>query len=69
MNSTADLHARFLWAAIDHADQAGKKGNRPFGAVLVRDGKIIFEAVVANFVKFAQEFKRRPRGERTDHHK
>lgn len=31
-------------------------------------GKIIFEAVVNNFVRFAQEFKNRPRGERTDHH-
>ncbi|MCC6344889.1 MAG: creatininase family protein [Bryobacterales bacterium] len=31
-------------------------------------GKIIFEAVVNNFVRFAREFKNRPRGERTDHH-
>ncbi|MFN7924662.1 MAG: creatininase family protein [Bryobacteraceae bacterium] len=32
-------------------------------------GKIIFEAVVNNFVKFAREFKHRPRGERVDYHK
>ena len=31
-------------------------------------GKIIFESVVTNFVKFAREFKNRPRGERTDNH-
>ncbi len=31
-------------------------------------GKIIFEAVVNNFIRFAREFKNRPRGERTDHH-
>ena len=31
-------------------------------------GKFIFEAVVANFVKFVREFKNRTRGERTDHH-
>ena len=31
-------------------------------------GRIIFEAVVTNFVKFAREFKRRQRGERTDLH-
>ena len=36
-------HERFLRAAIAHADQAGQKGNRPFGAVLVRNGQIIFE--------------------------
>lgn len=32
-------------------------------------GKIIFEAVVDNFVKFAREFRNRPRGERVDYHK
>jgi len=32
-------------------------------------GKLIYEAVVANFVKFAREFKHRPRGERTDWHR
>ena len=32
-------------------------------------GKIIFEAVVQNFVRFAREFKTRPRGERVDYHK
>ncbi|MCZ2146306.1 MAG: creatininase family protein [Bryobacterales bacterium] len=32
-------------------------------------GKIIFEAVVNNFARFAREFKNRPRGERTDHHR
>jgi creatinine amidohydrolase len=32
-------------------------------------GKIIFEAVVQNFVRFAREFKNRPRGERVDYHK
>jgi creatinine amidohydrolase len=31
-------------------------------------GKIIFETVVNNFVKFAREFKNRPRGERVDYH-
>jgi len=31
-------------------------------------GRVIFEAVVENFVKFAREFKTRPRGERLDHH-
>ena len=31
-------------------------------------GKVIFEAVVENFVKMAREFKNRPRGERVDHH-
>ena len=31
-------------------------------------GKIIFEAVVTNFVKLAREFKNRPRGERVDYH-
>jgi creatinine amidohydrolase len=31
-------------------------------------GKIIFEAVVSNFVKLAREFRDRPRGERTDWH-
>ncbi|MCC6146232.1 MAG: nucleoside deaminase [Anaerolineaceae bacterium] len=34
----------FLREAISHADQAGRKGNRPFGAVLVRDNKIIARA-------------------------
>jgi len=32
-------------------------------------GKIIFQAVVENFVRFAREFKNRPRGERVDYHK
>lgn len=32
-------------------------------------GKLIYEAVVTNFVKFAREFKNRPRGERVDWHK
>ena len=31
-------------------------------------GKLIFEAVVSNFVKFAREFKARPMGERVDYH-
>jgi creatinine amidohydrolase len=31
-------------------------------------GRIIFEAVVENFVKFAREFRQRERGERVDHH-
>jgi creatinine amidohydrolase len=31
-------------------------------------GKIIFETVVNNFVKFAREFKNRPRGDRVDYH-
>jgi creatinine amidohydrolase/Fe(II)-dependent formamide hydrolase-like protein len=31
-------------------------------------GKLIFEAVVSNFVKFAGEFKQRPMGERVDYH-
>jgi creatinine amidohydrolase len=32
-------------------------------------GKIIFETVVREFVRFAREFKDRPRGERVDYHK
>ena len=32
-------------------------------------GKLIYEAVVPNFVKLVREFKNRPRGERTDYHK
>ncbi|MFN3323620.1 MAG: creatininase family protein [Bryobacteraceae bacterium] len=32
-------------------------------------GKFIFEAVVNALVRLAREFKRRPRGERTDHHR
>ena len=32
-------------------------------------GRIIFEAVVRNFVRFAREFKNRPPGERVDYHK
>jgi creatinine amidohydrolase len=31
-------------------------------------GRVIFEAVVSNFVKFAREFKNRARGQRVDHH-
>ncbi len=31
-------------------------------------GKIVFEAVVENFLKLVREFKNRPRGERTDYH-
>ncbi|MBM3725005.1 MAG: creatininase family protein [Acidobacteria bacterium] len=31
-------------------------------------GRLFFEAVVTNFVKFAREFKARPRGQRTDWH-
>jgi creatinine amidohydrolase len=31
-------------------------------------GRIIFESVVSNFVRFAREFKHRQRGERTDNH-
>jgi creatinine amidohydrolase len=31
-------------------------------------GRVIFEAVVENFVKFAREFRHRERGERVDHH-
>ena len=31
-------------------------------------GRIIFEAVVRNFVRLAREFKNRPRGERVDYH-
>jgi creatinine amidohydrolase len=31
-------------------------------------GRIIFEAVVENFVKFAREFRQRERGERVDNH-
>jgi len=32
-------------------------------------GRIVFEAVVNAFVKLVHEFKNRPRGARTDHHK
>ena len=32
-------------------------------------GKLIYEAVVPNFVKLVREFKNRARGERTDYHK
>jgi len=32
-------------------------------------GQIFFEATVRNFVKFAREFRDRPRGERVDYHK
>jgi creatinine amidohydrolase len=32
-------------------------------------GKVVFEAVVANFLRLVKEFKDRPRGERTDYHK
>jgi creatinine amidohydrolase len=35
----------------------------------VEKGRVIYEAVVTNFVKFAREFKARGRGERVDHHK
>src|SRR5579885_3409924 len=31
-------------------------------------GKLIFETVVAELIRFAREFKARPRGERVDHH-
>jgi creatinine amidohydrolase/Fe(II)-dependent formamide hydrolase-like protein len=31
-------------------------------------GRVIFEAVVENFVKFAREFRHRARGERVDLH-
>ncbi|MDX1982079.1 MAG: creatininase family protein [Bryobacteraceae bacterium] len=31
-------------------------------------GRVIFETVVTNFVKFAREFRNRPRGERVDYH-
>lgn len=34
----------------------------------VEKGRVIFEAVVDNFVKFAREFKQRKRGERVDLH-
>lgn len=34
----------------------------------VEKGRVIFEAVVENFVKFAREFKQRKRGERVDLH-
>ncbi len=36
-----DEDKEFLRAAISFADLAGQKGNRPFGAVLVRNHKII----------------------------
>src|SRR5262249_10174393 len=32
-------------------------------------GRIIFEAVVSNFVRLAREFKNRPSGDRVDYHK
>lgn len=32
-------------------------------------GKVVFEAVVEALVRLVREFKSRPRGERTDHHK
>lgn len=34
----------FLRVAISHANMAGKKGNRPFGAVLVKNNEIIARA-------------------------
>jgi creatinine amidohydrolase len=34
----------------------------------VEKGRVIFEAVVENFVKFAREFRHRERGQRVDHH-
>ncbi len=40
---------------------------KPMGKIT--KGEIVFEAVVANFVKLAREFKSRPDGQRTDWHK
>lgn len=42
--SSSKMDEDFLRAAISHADQAGQKGNRPFGAVLVRNNEIIGRA-------------------------
>jgi len=43
MNYSTQQDEAFLRAAIALADQTGQKGNRPFGAVLVIDGKIVGE--------------------------
>jgi tRNA(Arg) A34 adenosine deaminase TadA len=40
---TDEEDEKFLRVAMSHADQAGKKGNRPFGAILVRNHEIIGE--------------------------
>lgn len=37
-------HEQFIWKAIELAITSGKKGNNPFGAVLVHNGKIIATA-------------------------
>ena len=37
-------HTPFIMRAIELAGLAAERGNHPFGAVLVRDGKIVLEA-------------------------
>jgi ribonuclease HI len=54
---------------MDHWTRFSKSGvNGDPTLATVEKGKVIFEAVVDNFVRLVREFKARPRGERTDHH-
>ena len=55
---------------MDHWTRFSKSGiNGDPTLATPEKGKIIFETVVNNFVRLAQEFKNRPRGERVDYHK
>ncbi len=54
---------------MDHWSRFSKSGVLGDPTVATAEkGKVVFEAVVNNFVKFAREFRTRPRGERTDWH-
>jgi creatinine amidohydrolase/Fe(II)-dependent formamide hydrolase-like protein len=54
---------------MDHWTRFSKSGiNGDPTLATAEKGRIIFEAVVTNFVKLAREFKGRQRGERVDHH-
>ena len=54
---------------MDHWSRFSKSGtNGDPTLASAEKGKTIFEAVVANLVRLAREFKDRPRGERVDYH-
>ena len=54
---------------MDHWTRFSKSGTNGDPTLATAEkGRVIFEAVVANFVKLVREFKSRPRGERVDWH-
>ncbi|MEZ5351828.1 MAG: creatininase family protein [Bryobacteraceae bacterium] len=70
--------SEFIWSDLtdpgpirmmDHWTRFSKSGvNGDPTLATAAKGAMIFELVVENFVRFAREFKNRPRGERTDYH-